>query len=140
MRSSGLDAVLDDAQAVLVTCPSVTYFECAVSWSSMTITKLTRLLGADGDIRQQQAFIRRRTRHAHAREHPGVKTFDLKYCTPADRARRAVDHVVNEVHAAFVVETLVNQLDGDLHASIPARDILAGRPTAGNEDTKLRRM
>ena len=59
---------------------------------------------------------------------PGVNT-PLAFANTraaADRAGRTVDHVVDEVHAAFVIEVLlVDQLESHLNAGVAAGDILS---------------
>ena len=105
--------------------------------------EFARLLGADRGVRNQQRLVRRRARHAHAREHArrehavGI----CEHSAAADRAGRAVDHVVDEVHAALVVEiALVDQLERDRDAGVAAGDVLAfASPAARSEDTRLHR-
>ena len=90
-----------------------------------------RLFGADGRVRDKQALVRRRAGHAHAREHArrehAVRIFE--HGAAANGAGRAVDHVVDEVHAALVIEViLVDELEGNRHAGIAAGDILSAVP------------
>ena len=85
------------------------------------------LLGTNGSVRHQQRFIRRRRRHAHPREHAdrehAIGIGEHRAAT--DCARRAVDHIVDEVHSAFVGEVLlVDQLERDLGAGTAAGDIV----------------
>ena len=71
----------------------------------------TRLLGANGRIRYQQRLIGRRTRHADASEHPRRKDL-VGICEDrptTNGAGRAINRVIDEIHAAFMIEiTLVN--------------------------------
>src|SRR4051812_44941265 len=73
------------------------------------------LLARDRHIRHQQRLVGHRARHAHAREHSGreqaFRIGDLR--AAADRAARAVDHVVDEVDGALVDKIrLVDQPTG----------------------------
>src|SRR5262245_36272495 len=78
------------------------------------IDALAHLLGTDGRIGEHERLVRGRARHLHAREHSrreqpvGVG----KFCAPADRAGRAVNDVLDELHPAVVGEGLVVE---DLH-------------------------
>ena len=103
--------------------PSVTYFCRATFSPSTTQDEFARLLGADRGVGHQQRLIGRRAGHAHAPEHAGreqaVRIGEQR--AAADRAGGAVDHVVDEVHAAVVREVvLVDQLQRDRDAAAAA--------------------
>src|SRR5262245_43676843 len=70
------------------------------------------LLGTDRDIRHEQRLIGRGARNANAGEHARREQAGgiLEHGTATDRARGAIDHVVDEVHAAtMAVVALVDQ-------------------------------
>src|SRR6266446_2974965 len=65
------------------------------------VDEFARLLAADGGVGEHQRLIRRRGRHLHAREHAGRESaLGVVELRPrADRTGRAIDNVVDEVHA-----------------------------------------
>ena len=107
----GADALLDDAQIVGGELPERHVFDARGILIVDDDDVSARLLGADGDVRDQQPLVRRRAGHPHAREHArrehpvGVR----EHGTAADRAGRALDDIVDEVHAAFVIEVASRQ-------------------------------
>ena len=87
-----------------------------------------RLLAADGRVGREQRRIRRRGRHPHAGEHAGREhaVRIVEQGADANGAGRAVDHVVDEIHAAFVLEVgLVDELERDRNAGAAAGDVAA---------------
>src|SRR4051812_1766308 len=124
-----LDAILDDAQVVFDQWPerNVLLHRRVVGIDHQN--ELADLLGADRGIRHQQRCVGRRARHADAAKHAGGQHAILirEHGATADRARRPVDHVVDEIHGAAMAEILlVEQLQSDDHTAFAARDFLTG--------------
>ena len=101
-RSSGVEAVLDDAQAADELAERDVFLLRDVVGVDHE-DEFAHLLGADRGVRHQQRLVGRRARHAHAREHAGREQRRSGWRTRA-RPRivpdDAVDHVVDEVHLA----------------------------------------
>src|SRR5689334_17848229 len=122
------DAILDDAQVVRGKLA-----ERHVFWPRNILRiddddKPPRLLSADCSVRNEQCLIGRRSRYPYAREHSRREdSIRIRnYRAAADGARRSLDHIVDEIHAAFVIKIVfVNKLERDLHTSIPAGHVLA---------------
>ena len=90
--------------------------------------EFAHLLGADRGVGNQQRRIGRRAGHADAAEHAGREhaVGVGEHGAAADRARGAVDDVVDEVHLALVREILlVDQLERDRNIAVQAGDVLA---------------
>src|ERR1043166_787240 len=90
--------------------------------------ELACLLRADGAVGHQQRVVRRRARHPDAAEHAGREqpVGIGEHRAAANRARRLADRVVDEVHAAVVVErALVEKLEVERHRGPACRRILA---------------
>ena len=90
--------------------------------------ELLRLLGADGGIGHGERFVARRARHADAREHARREDaiVVIEHGAAADRARGAIDHVVDEVHPALVNEVvLVEQLERDRRTALAPGHVAA---------------
>ena len=100
-RSSGLEPVLDDAQVADELAERDVFAARGVLGIDHQ-HELAHLLGADRGVRHQQRLVGRRARHAHAPEHAGREHAVRigEHRAAADRAGRAVDHVVDEVHRA----------------------------------------
>ncbi len=112
-----------------ITLPSVTYFGVAVLSAVDDEHELAALIGADRLVGHQQRLIGRRARHLDPREHAWrEQRLGIGKLRPAtDRAGRAVDHVVDEVHLPFVGEfLLVDQLERDRGAGIRVGHQLGG--------------
>src|SRR5262245_47975524 len=102
------------------------------------IDELAHLLGTDGRIGKHDPLVRGRARHLHASKHAGREqpVGVGKFCAPADRAGRAVDDVVDELHPAGVGEVvLVEELQSHGHAAAPGdvRPALPRQPLVTQE-------
>src|SRR6202521_2567302 len=73
------------------------------------VDELAHLLGSDRRLRHGERLVRRRRRHAHAAEHArGEQPVGIgEQRAGADRARRLIDHVVDEIDGALVHEVVL---------------------------------
>src|ERR1700688_3701848 len=95
--------------------------------------EFAHLLGADRGVGNKQRRIGRRARHADAAEHAGREDAVgiIEDGAAANRARRTVDDVVDEIDLALMREILlVDQLERDRNIAVQAGDVLARRGEA----------
>ena len=127
-RSVGSSPVLDDAQTVdHLARRHVFLAHDIVLVDDQHV--FARLLGTDRGLGNQQRIVGRRARHADTPEHAGREhaVGVGEHAATADRARRAIDDVVDEVHLALVHEIgLVDQLHRDDDAALATGDFLSG--------------
>jgi hypothetical protein len=104
----------------------VTYFNRATLPSSTTSTYLRDCSVPIASSGNEQRRVGRRAGYAQAAEHAGREQAAgiVEHRAAADRARRAVDDVVDEIHLAGVLEVrLVDQLERDRDAALAARHL-----------------
>src|SRR5207247_7533550 len=99
------EAVLDDAQALAQRSERDVFLARRIGGIER-VDELARLLGGDGNIRDEQGLVRRRAWHLDPSEHPGreqpVAIGENR--APADRAGRLADGIVDEVDLALMPE------------------------------------